>query len=77
MELAIDKWRKLAIREQVLSQQGVPLQLAWELRGLDRTCTQIATVPSQNSLEEFSVVQQVTSLLRKRGLVGPHLVETW
>ena len=77
MEFAIDKWRKLVIREQVLSQQGVPLQPVQELRGLDRTCAQIATVPSQNPLGEFSVVQQVTSLLRKKGLVGPHLVETW
>ena len=75
-EFAINKSRRSVIRELVLLQQGVPLQPAQTL-GLDRVYAQIATVALTNFLEWFSGVQQVTSLLRKRGLVGPHLVETW
>ena len=77
MDPATDKWRKLVIHRQVLLQQGVPLQPKQTIQGLSRTSVQIATVSSMNFLEQFSGVQQVTSLLRKRGLVGPHLVETW
>ena len=65
------------IREQVLLQQGMPLQPTQTTRELDRISVQIATDVQANFLERFSEVQQVTSLSRKRGLGGPHLVETW
>ena len=70
-------WRKLVIREPGLLQQGVPLQLTQTTQGLIRASVQIPTDALMNFLERFSEVQQVTSLLRKKGLVGPHLVETW
>ena len=65
------------IREQVLLQQGMPLQPTQTTRELDRISVQTATDDRGNFLERFAEVQRVTSLLRKRGLVGPHLVETW
>ena len=65
------------IRKRGLLQQGVPLQLKQTIRGLDRVSVQTATDAATNFLERFSGVQQVTSLLRKKGLGGPHLVETW
>ena len=74
---AIDKWRKLVIREPVLLQQGVPLQPTQTIWELFRTAVQIATDVQANFLERFSEVQRVTSLLRKKVLVGPHLIETW
>ena len=70
-------WRKLVIREQVLLQQGMPLQPTQTTQELDRIAVQTATDVRVDFLERFSEVQQVTSLLRKRGLGGPHLVETW
>ena len=76
-EIASYKWRKLVIREQVLLQQGMPLQPTQTTRELDRISVQTATDDRGNFLERFAEVQRVTSLLRKRGLVGPHLVETW
>ena len=70
-------WRKLVIREQVLLQQGMPLQPTQTTQELDRIAVQTATDVRVDFLERFSEVQQVTSLLRKRGLGGPHLIETW
>ena len=70
-------WRKLVIREPGLLQQGVPLQPKQTIRVLDRVSVQTPTVSLENFLERFSGVQQVTSLLRKTGLMGPHLVGTW
>ena len=76
-EIASYTWRKLVIREPGLLQQGVPLQPKQTIRVLGRVSVQTPTVSSGNFLERFSGVWQVTSLLRKKGLVGPHLVETW
>ena len=65
------------IHERGLLQQGVPLQPMQTIWVLNRVSVQIATDAMMNLLERFLGVQQVTSLLRKKGLVGPHLVETW
>ena len=76
-ESASYKWRKLVIRESGLLQQGVPLQPKQTIRVLNHVSVQTPTVSSGNFLEQFSGVRRVTSLLRKKGLVGPHLVEMW
>ena len=46
-------------------------------RVLDRISQRTIVTYTQNFLERFVEAQQVTSLLRKTGWVGPHLVETW
>ena len=46
-------------------------------RGLNRTSQRTDAVLALNFLERFVSGQRVTSLLRKKGLGGPHLVETW
>ena len=76
-ESASYRWRKLVIRESGLLQQGVPLQPKQTIWVLNRVSVQTSTISLGNFLEQFSGVRQVTSLLRKKGLGGPHLVETW
>ena len=46
-------------------------------RGPSRTSQRTNAVSVLNFLERFEPGQRVTSLLRKKGLEGPHLVETW
>ena len=52
----------------------LPEPLRWEL---DCTSQQTDAAFALNFLERFVVGQRVTSLLRKKGLGGPHLIETW
>ena len=76
-EIASYMWRMLVIHEPGLLQQGVPLQPKQTIRVLNRVSVQTPTISSGNFLERFSGVWQVTSLLRKKGVGGPHLIETW
>ena len=46
-------------------------------RVLDRISQRTIVTYALNFLERFVAAQQVTSLLRKKGVVGPHLIETW
>ena len=52
----------------------LPGLLGW---GLGRTSQRTNAALASNFLERFLPGQRVTSLLRKKGLVGPHLVEMW